>query len=100
MTAAVDDERLEVAVGVQALEQGVGEAHVELLLDRERQLEQVEPVDGQVVGERATGGELCRGDADRLGDEAAQAEREVVSDKDAPGRARWRPDARGWSARS
>jgi hypothetical protein len=41
---------------VHALEQRVGEAHVERLLDAEGELEEVEPVDGEVTGERVAGG--------------------------------------------
>ena len=69
MSAAVDDQRFEVAVGLHAREQRVREAHVERLLDPERQLEQVEPANGQVAGQRVAGGKLRGCHADGVGDD-------------------------------
>jgi len=99
MAAAVEDERLEVAVGLHALEERVGQAHVECLLDPKGELEEVEPVDGEVTGERVAGGEPCCRYADGVGDEPPKAGPEVIIDKDAPGSALRR--VRGiWSAGS
>ena len=62
----------EVAVGAHLLDRALRDLDPELGLDRERDLDQIERVRREIVGERHVGCQLFRPDAQQVRDDAAQ----------------------------
>ena len=62
----------QLAVGADVGEHRFGERDTELLLDGKRELDEIERVGGQILGERHVGRQLVRVDAEVLGHQVAE----------------------------